>query len=123
MKAIILNSGIGKRLQPLTNSVPKCLLEINGKTVIQTQLENLIRCEVTDILITTGPFEEKIRDYVKNRFPNIKVTYVNNPQYNSTNYIYSLWLTRDNVTDDILLIHGDLVFDNSLLERIIKQKK
>jgi len=122
MKAIILASGEGKRLRPLTDNLPKPLIKIGDKTILGHQLDNLIRCSIWDIIITTGPFEDKIKEYVKEKYPDLEVSYVNNPKYETTNYIYSMWLTKGLIDDDIILLHGDLVFDKKLLERLINEK-
>ena len=122
MKAIILASGEGKRLRPLTYEIPKPLIKIGNKTILDYQMENLIGCNIRNVIITTGPFEDKIKRYVREKYPNINVTYVNNPKYAVTNYIYSMWLTRELIDDDIILLHGDLVFDKKLLERLINEK-
>ena len=122
MKALILNSGRGERLRPLTEDKPKALIKIGDKTILGHQLDNLIRCNIKNIIITTGPFEDKIKMHVKEKYPEIKVSYVNNPKYETTNYIYSMWLTKALIDDDIILLHGDLVFDRKLLERLINEK-
>jgi len=123
MKALILNSGIGKRLKPLTDSLPKCMIEINTQTILEFQLSALKDSNIQDIIITTGPFEEKLVGFVKERFKDLNVTYVKNPYYETTNYIYSIWLARNEIDDDILLLHGDLVFNPMLLERLINTKR
>jgi len=124
MKAIILASGIGKRLLPLTEKVPKPLIEINGITLLERMIQSLIENKVTDIIITTGSLEEKIKGFVKNKYPDLKVTYVKNPIFEETNYIYSLWLTKDIVKDDdVILLHGDLIYDPKLMEKIVKTDK
>ena len=123
MKAMILNSGIGKRLRPFTNDNPKCLAKLGGKTILEHQLESLLYYGLKDILITTGPFEEKIKDIVKEKFPQLGVTYVKNPKYDSTNYIYSMWLTKDWIDDDVLLLHGDMVFEEELLGRLLDEEQ
>ena len=121
MKALILASGIGRRLQPLTNDKPKPLLKIGDKTILDYQIDNLIGCNITNLIITTGPFEDKIKKHVKEKYPEIEVSYVNNPKYKTTNYIYSMWLTKELIDDDIILLHGDLLFDEKLLERLINE--
>ena len=110
MKAIILASGIGKRLRPLTNNMPKSLIKIKDKTILEYQLDSLLKCKIEKVIITTGPFEEKIKEFLKTKYRNLDVTYVNNPKYETTNYIYSLWLTKDFIDDDVILFHGDLLF-------------
>ena len=123
MKAIILASGIGKRLRPLTYEVPKPLIKIlEDKTILGHQLDNLIGCNIKNIIITTGPFEDKIKMHVKEKYPDLKVSYVNNPKYETTNYIYSMWLTKKLIDDDIILLHGDLLFEEELLEKLINKE-
>lgn len=122
MKALILNSGRGKRLRPLTEDKPKALIKIGDKTILGYQLDNLIGCNIKNIIITTGPFEDKIKMYVGEKYPVINVSYVNNPKYETTNYIYSMWLTKELIDDDIILLHGDLLFEKKLLERMINEE-
>jgi choline kinase len=122
MKALILASREGKRLRPLTYTLPKPLLKIlEDKTILDYQMENLIGCGIRDILITTGPFEDALKAYVEKHFPAINVAYVHNPRYETTNYLYSLWLTKERIDDDVILVHGDLLFDKKLLERLIAE--
>ena len=124
MKALILNSGVARRLKPLTDHLPKCLLEVNGKSILQRQIELLLSVGVKKYIITTGPLQDKIINHVKEKFPELDVVYTNNPKFESTNYIYSMWLAKSEINDDdILLLHGDLVFEKSVLQKIVKQKR
>lgn len=122
MKALILNSGEGKRLRPLTRYTPKALLKIGEKTLLGYQINSLIETGVHDLIITTGPFENKIKEFVYRTYPNVNVVYVKNPKYRTTNYIYSMWLTKERIDDDIILLHGDLFFDKRLLKKLIDAK-
>jgi len=122
MKAIILASGVGKRLRPLTYEIPKPLIKIGNKTILDYQMDNLIGCNITNIIITAGPFADKTKMHVKENYLGIEVSYVNNPKYETTNYIYSMWLTKGLIDDDIILLHGDLLFDKKLLERLINEE-
>jgi len=122
MKAIILNSGVGERLRPLTDDKPKALMKIGDKTLLDYQMDSLLGCGIKDMIITTGHFGDKIKRYVKKKYPDIDVSFVNNPRYETTNYIYSLWLTKGLIDDDIILLHGDLLFDGKLLQEVISQK-
>ncbi len=122
MKALILASGKGERLYPVTKEIPKPLVEIGNSTILGIQLDNLIECGIKHVIITTGFFEAKINEYLEERYPNLNISYVHNPRYNSTNYIYSMWLTKEFIDDDIILLHGDLLFEKKLLERIIDEK-
>lgn len=123
MQAIILASGASARLKPLTDEQHKCLIEINGVTILARILDSLLENNVKDVIITTGPHEEKIKQFVSDNYPAIKAIYIKNDRYNETNYIYSLWLTKDFVNSDIILLHGDLVYDPSLKSNVIKSNK
>lgn len=122
MKALILASGEGKRLRPLTYDIPKPLIKIGDKTILGYQIANLIRCDVKNIIVTTGPFEDKIKAFFKTNYPKLSVSYANNPLYGATNYIYSLWLTKHLITEDTILLHGDLLFDRRLLVKLIEDE-
>jgi len=119
MKAIILASGVGRRLRPLTDRYPKSLLRVGGKTLIDYQLEALVKHGVCDIVITTGHLGKKLEDHVR-KTSAIPVQFVYNPEYERTNYIYSLWLTKDRVDDDVILLHGDLIFDSVLIKKLLE---
>lgn len=120
MKVIILAAGVGSRLQPFTKNIPKPLIKIKNKEILGYQLDIFTKNGIKKFVIAVGAFKEKIITYVKNNYPRIKVEFVYNPLYKKTNYIYTLWLTKKFVDDDIILVHGDLIFEESLLERIIK---
>jgi len=122
MKAIILNSGMGKRMYPLTKNKPKCLIKINGNTILGHEIENLLHFGIRDIIITTGPFGIKIKNFIKSKFRHLNVKYVKNNNYKSTNAIYSLWLTRNITDDNIILMHGDMVFERKLLGKLLDKK-
>lgn len=122
MKAVILNSGRSTRLYPLTKYSPKALLKVNSKTLLSHQVDKLIECGIEDLIITTGPFETKIKNHMRREYPSIKVAYVKNQRYKTTNYIYSMWLTKNLVNDDIVLLHGDLFFEINLLKSLLNEK-
>lgn len=122
MEALILASGEGKRLRPLTIRKPKPLLMIGNNTLLGHQLDSLISCCIRDVIVTTGPFENKIKSYVLKRYPNCNISYVKNPRYRATNYIYSMWLAREFIYDDTILLHGDLLFESKLLKRLVNEK-
>lgn len=121
MKALILNSGIGKRMGILTQDKPKCMAELQpNMTLIKLQLMHLSDAGIREVVITTGPFAKLLECYVRENFPDMNFTFVNNPLYESTNYIYSIALAREALMDDdIILMHGDLVFELSVLKDIL----
>jgi phosphoenolpyruvate phosphomutase len=121
MKALILNSGSGTRMGSLTDGRPKCLLEISkGTTILGRQLGLLRSCGIRELVITTGPRASLIQEHVKASFPGIDVAYVHNPDYATTNYIYSMHLARTLIEDDLLLLHGDIVTEKSVCDRLVE---
>ena len=124
MKAVILNSGVGSRMGDLTLNKSKCLVPLNeSETILSRQLSMLTEAGITDILITIGPYGNQIPDYVKQMFPNLPIQYVRNEKFSSTNYIYSMYLADKLLREDILLMHGDIVLEEKVLEDIISSNK
>lgn len=120
---MILNSGRGERLFPLTKYKPKALIKIGNNTLLGHQLDSLIGCNIRDIIMTTGPFENRIKKYVEREYCSVSISYVKNPKYRTTNYVYSMWLAKSLVDDDVILFHGDLLFERKLLERLVHEKR
>jgi choline kinase len=116
MRGIILAAGISSRLRPLTDKVPKCLLKVGGISILERTVISLKRNGIRDLVIVTGYLGEQIRECVGTKFPEIQVRYIHNAQYESTNNIYSFWLTRDSVMGrDVLLLDSDIVFDPRII--------
>lgn len=116
MQAIILAAGMGRRLGEFTADNTKCMLEVNGIRLIDRMLHQLETLNLDRIIIVTGYEGEKLRNYVNNNHPGKQIVFVDNPVYNKTNNIYSLWLTRDYMAeDDTLLLESDLIFDDNIL--------
>ena len=124
MKALILNSGLGSRMGVLTSKHPKCMTEISyrdtqSQTILSRQLTQLVKAGITEVIMTTGKFDEVLVAYCESLKLPIQITFVKNPLYRETNYIYSMYCAREYLEDDILLMHGDLVFEDEVLERLI----
>lgn len=120
MKVLILNSGIGSRMGTLTEKSPKCLVNIiDDTTILDNQLQIISTSGIKDVVITTGPFGNMIEDYINDRYPQLHIKYVKNEIYNTTNYIFSIVLAKELLHDDIILMHGDLVFNDSVFYNII----
>ena len=115
MKAVILAAGQGTRLRPLTNHLPKCLVQVHGKPLLQYQLEALEQVGIEHCIIVVGYLGDQVQHQFGPRFHNLRITYVTNEIFQHTNNIYSLWLARRELDDDILLLEGDLVFEERLL--------
>ena len=121
MKALILNSGMGSRMGVLTSEHPKCMTEISPReTILSRQLNQLCEAGVEEVVMTTGCFEEVLINYCNSLELPIHINFVNNPVYNKTNYIYSIYCAKDYLDDDIILMHGDLVFENEVFDKVLE---
>ena len=119
MKALILNSGMGTRMGILTKEHPKCMTEISSKeTILSRQLKQLSDIGVDQVVITTGMFDSVLINYCRELDLPIDIKFVKNPLYQETNYIYSIYCAREYLDEDIILMHGDLVFENEVLDRL-----
>lgn len=121
MKALILNSGLGSRMGVLTSEQPKCMTEISAReTILSRQLRLLSQAGISDVVITTGYYSTVLEEYCKSLDMPVNITFVNNPDYKETNYIYSIYCAREELKNqDIVLMHGDLVFEYSVLEDML----
>ena len=121
MKALILNSGLGHRMGVLTKQHPKCMTEIiYESTILSRQLRQLVSFGIKEVVITTGYYDQVLIDYCNELRLPLSYSFVKNPLYDSTNYIYSIYCAQKQLEgDDILLMHGDLVFENMVLEAVL----
>lgn len=122
MKAIIFNSGLGSRMAGLTENNPKCMVKLyNDETIFERQIRILSECGIKDFIITTGPFKEQLYE-VANKYKDLNFQFVANDNYKNTNYIVSMDNAKEYLDDDILLLHGDLVFNKNLVIKILNNK-
>ena len=126
-KAIILAAGRGSRLMPYTKNVPKCLIDFEGKTFLQHQLETLLSVGIKDVTIVTGYLAHKIEEACQPYKTKIKFTFFNNPDYETTGTLNSMALTReefqtDHFNGDLILINSDIIFKKSCLENVLHCK-
>lgn len=121
MKAVILAAGIASRLRPLTINTPKCLLKIGEKTLLERAIDALIINGVNELIIVTGYLQEQIVTFVRCKYPKLSVEFIYNEKYESTNNIYSLWLTKAHLKNtDAVLLDSDILFDPQLLKIILQ---
>lgn len=118
MKAVILASGEGKRLRPITDTIPKPMVNVLGKPIVDYQIELLLKNGIREFIITTGHLSGILETHLKEKYPYARLAFVHNPDYSSTNYIYSLWLARELIDDDAILLHGDLVFEEEVIDKV-----
>ncbi|HJW75225.1 MAG TPA: phosphocholine cytidylyltransferase family protein [Thermoleophilia bacterium] len=118
--ALLLAAGVGSRLAPLTDALPKCLVAVSGVPI----LERLVRCLDSHgferLVIVMGYKAETIRDYLGQSFGGVAIEYIVSPLFETTNNIYSLWLARHTIDEPFLLVESDLVFDEHLLAPLLQ---
>jgi choline kinase len=123
VKCIILAAGTSSRLRPATDTIPKCLLNVGGQTILQRMIENVLAAGISQIGIVIGYRGEQIREFAIRQFPNVQFRFILNPEYSTTNNAYSLLLakgfvlaeTGDGVKAGFLLLDSDIVFSHRLL--------
>lgn len=121
MKAIILAAGIASRLRPLTDSVPKCLLKVGDKSLLERTFDALIQNEIKEFIVVTGYRQQQIVDFLNSKYSNQKITTVYNEVYESTNNIYSLWLACPYIdNEDVLLLDSDIIFDPQIVTTLLQ---
>jgi len=110
-KAIILAAGMGTRLRPFTNDRPKCLVEINGQSLLDSQLKTLRANSISDITVIGG--------YKGHMLKNKETELIVNEQYETTNMVYSLFCAKSKLNGECLISYGDIVYSNDILESLL----
>lgn len=124
MQAIILAAGMGKRLKELTNNNTKCMVKVNGVTLIDRMLHQIEKQHLSRIVIVIGYEGQKLVDYISTLGIKTPIVYVNNPIYDKTNNIYSLALARDYLCqEDTLLFESDLIFEDSVIDLLVNDPR
>ncbi|MBQ8225433.1 MAG: phosphocholine cytidylyltransferase family protein, partial [Bacteroides sp.] len=120
MQAIILAAGMGKRLGELTKGNTKCMVKVNGVTLIDRVMKQLSKQPLEKVIIVVGYKGREVKEYLGNQYEGLPIQYIENPIYDKTNNIYSLSLAKEEMQkDDTLLIESDLIFEDSLFPLII----
>jgi len=124
MQAIILAAGMGKRLKELTQNQTKCMIKVNGVTLIERMLHQLDRYNLSRIVIVVGYEGQKLIEYISTLDVKTKIEFVDNPIYDKTNNIYSLSLAKDKMCeDDTLLFESDLIFESAIIDELINDER
>ena len=120
MQAIILAAGMGKRLGELTKGNTKCMVKVNGVSLIDRVLTQLSTINLSKVIIVVGYQGKKLQEYLGNSYKGIHLQYIENPVYDKTNNIYSLSLAKNELQeDDTLLIESDLILDDTLFSMLV----
>lgn len=120
MKAVILAAGIASRLRPLTDTKPKCLLQVGERCLLQRTFDALIQNGIHDFVVVTGYRHTQIEDFLNAHYAEQNIVFIYNEVFEKTNNIYSLWLARPEVDGkDFLLLDSDILFDPKIITRLL----
>ena len=128
MQALILAAGTGSRLKQYTEKVPKCMVPVNGVPMIERAIDSLVEAGIKKLYIGLGYKAEVLKKFIADTFTTerlngMQIDFVENPVYDKTNNIYSLWLARSVFSqDDTLLLESDLVFSKDLIKNLVQAK-
>ena len=123
MKAIILAAGIGKRLKPFTDNLPKCLIEIGGKTLLERHLAVFNESGIKETFIVVGHKKEEIISRFGKNYFGMKISYIENSAYRTSGSGYSLWLGLKAAQEEILFMDGDLAYEREMLKNFIAREE
>jgi histidinol-phosphate/aromatic aminotransferase/cobyric acid decarboxylase-like protein len=124
MQAVILAAGMGKRLKELTQNSTKCMVKVNGRTLIERMLSQLEKRDFSRIVIVVGYEGQKLIDYISTLNVKKPIVYINNPIYDKTNNIYSLSLAKDYLCrEDTMLFESDLIFEDALIDMLFEDPR
>lgn len=122
MIGVILAAGMAKRLRPLTDNKPKCLLEVGGKTLLERTVGAMLQAGIKEFVVVTGYCVDQIRDFLTTHFPTLDITFIHNADYEHNNNIFSLWLSMQVVRGkDFLLMDSDILCDPAAVVRIARE--
>ena len=120
MQVVILAAGMGKRLGKFTRNNTKCMIQVNGTTLIERALTQFSALDLKKVIMVVGYKGDELRNFIGDSYNGLSIEYITNPIYDITNNIYSLFLAKDHLQqDDTLLIESDLIFEDQVLEKIL----
>jgi choline kinase len=121
MKAILLAAGASRRLMPLTKNLPKCLIQIGGESILEHQLNAILWAGIREVVIVIGYLKEKIKEFIGTLYRDtIRISYIENQEFRTTNTIYSLYLAREEFLDqDFLYFNADVLMHPDIVKGII----
>lgn len=125
MIGVILAAGMAKRLRPLTDERPKCLLTVGERTLLQRTVDAVIAAGITELVVVTGYRASMIRDFLTSTYQSVPLTihFIDNPDYAHNNNIFSLWLTRPFTEgNDFLLLDSDILFDPQIIPAVLQKE-
>lgn len=120
MKSVILAAGMGTRIRPLSNEIPKAFIEIDNVPLIIRSLSQLNDIGIKDVIIVVGYMDTYFKKHLDIKFKNIKIKYILNKEYSKTGSMYSLSQTEGLLDDDILLLESDLLYEKRALQILLE---
>lgn len=120
MIGVILAAGMAKRLRPLTDERPKCLLTVGQRTLLERTVDGILAAGIRELVVVTGYRAQMIRDFLTSHYPDLTIHFIDNPDYAHNNNIFSLWLTRPYTEGrDFLLLDSDILFDPKIIPAVL----
>lgn len=124
MQAIILAAGMGKRLKNLTRNNTKCMVRVNGVTLIERMLYQIEKLHLSRVVIVAGFEGQKLKDFIRTLEISTPIEFIDNPIFDKTNNIYSLYLAKDWLCkEDTLLFESDLIFEDSVIDALVNDPR
>ena len=125
MKAVILAAGLGSRISEITSNIPKAMIRIENNYIFKIIIDALIKININEIIIIVGYKSKLLKDAILKEYSNnnIKIFFVSNKKYASTNTMYSLWLARKKLDCSFLYLHGDLIFSEKMINEFLINSK
>lgn len=120
MKAVILSAGQGKRLLPLTTDRPKCTVTINGRSILEWQVQELLRVGMDSIHVVVGFGADKVETLLAKQVEARSIHTIYNPFFALADNLISCWVARNEMTQDFVLINGDTLFESAVLEGLLQ---
>lgn len=120
MKAVILSAGQGKRLMPLTADNPKCLLNIEGQSLIEWQIDELYQAGIDQVSVVVGYQADRVRQQLLSRYDMQRVHTIYNPTYAWADNLFSCWAARAEMDEEFILLNGDTIFEAAVVNRLLQ---
>ncbi|MGH8247986.1 MAG: sugar phosphate nucleotidyltransferase [Gammaproteobacteria bacterium] len=118
-RAVLLSAGQGRRLLPLTESRPKCLLSVAGKSIMEWQIDALLGAGIEEVVVVTGYRTDLVEERLRQRYPGLPVRAEFNPFFDISDNLASCWMARAAMDRDFLLLNGDILFEPPVLEQVL----
>lgn len=120
MRALILSAGQGRRLLPLTATVPKCVLPVCGRSMIEWQLRELARCGIEEATVVVGFAADRVEELLAAQPTPCRTRTLYNPFFAVADNLVSCWLARPEMVEDFVLVNGDTLFEAAVLRRLLE---